>query len=166
VAEKGIDGENTVGAGGDGGSAWQTRQQMEALLRTGPRQRHPSTRSWWAATREKRSQFDSLSTSSSTPLGFRAVRCFMAYIVEESYAITSYLLSLPDGDSRELTRSLECIRELECPAKMSGDHVRWQVLCPAGISGSGRVLILLPLPPPTRSLRFNTLSYTFHGVSP
>ena len=50
----------------------------------------------------------------------------------------------------------ECIWELECPAKMSGDHVRRQVPCPAGISGSGWILILRP------SLRDPSASTLYH----
>ena len=54
-------------------------------------------------------------------------------------------------NSRHLQQ--ECIRELECQARMSGDHVQRQVPCPAGMSGSHSR--------PTQSLRLNALSYTF-----
>jgi len=37
--------------------------------------------------------------------------------------------------------SAECIRELECPAKMSGEHVRRQFPCSAGLS----VTVVFPL---------------------
>jgi hypothetical protein len=38
-----IEGESIVGAGIDGSSGWQMRQEMEALLK--PEPRHPSKRS-------------------------------------------------------------------------------------------------------------------------
>ena len=67
----------------------------------------------------------------------------------------------PGKNFRKLCNSseTECIRELECPAKMTGDHVRRQVPCSAGISGSDRILILCPIP--TRFPGFNALSYIF-----
>ena len=39
--------DGIIGAGVDGGSRWQMRQQIEVLLRAGPK--HPLKRSWLGA---------------------------------------------------------------------------------------------------------------------